>query len=115
MQKVLFLFDRNANFASNGRTFPIIERFLQIRPFCKKAIFWFVFAVVEGDQKPYFAQDMKGAAMQSQDLPEWKKATFGGKGGSYGKKTNLSILEQRHGLPIFKLRNELVKVSCCSS
>ncbi|XP_057293129.1 ATP-dependent RNA helicase DHX8-like isoform X3 [Hydractinia symbiolongicarpus] len=65
--------------------------------------------VMEGDQKPYFAQDMKGAAMQSQDMPEWKKATFGGKGGSYGKKTNLSILEQRHGLPIFKLRNELVK------
>jgi len=48
--------------------------------------------------------------MQSQDLPEWKKATFGGKGGSYGRKTNLSILEQRKSLPIFKLRDELVKV-----
>lgn len=54
---------------------------------------------------------MKGAAMQSQDIPEWKKATFGGKGGSYGRKTNMSILEQRHSLPIYKLRDELVKVS----
>lgn len=70
-------------------------------------------AVFEGDRKPYFAQDMKGAAMQSQEVPEWKKATFGGKGGSYGRKTNLSILEQRHGLPIYKLRDELVKVREC--
>ena len=67
-------------------------------------------SVLEGDNVPYFAQDMKGAAMQSQEVPEWKKATFGGKGGSYGRKTNLSILEQRQGLPIYKLRNELVKV-----
>lgn len=64
-----------------------------------------------GENKPYFAQDMKGAAMQTQDVPEWKKATFGGKGGSYGRKTNLSILEQRQGLPIFKLRDQLVKVN----
>ena len=71
--------------------------------------------VLEGDNVPYFAQDMKGAAMQSQEVPEWKKATFGGKGGSYGRKTNLSILEQRQGLPIYKLRNELVKVWHCLS
>ena len=75
-------------------------------------LFSLVISVLEGDSKPYFAQDMKGAAMQTQDLPEWKKATFGGKGGSYGKKTNLSILEQRKSLPIFKLRDELVKVNC---
>ena len=48
--------------------------------------------------------------MQTQDIPEWKKATFGGKGGSYGKKTNLSILEQRQSLPIYKLKDQLVKV-----
>ena len=69
-----------------------------------------LFLVVEGDKKSYFAQDMKGAAMQSQEIPEWKKATFGGKGGSYGKKTSLSIIEQRESLPIFKLKEELVKV-----
>ncbi|XP_066925982.1 ATP-dependent RNA helicase DHX8-like [Clytia hemisphaerica] len=65
--------------------------------------------VLDGDNKPYFAQDMKGAAMQTQDVPEWKKATFGGKGGSYGKKTSLTILEQRQSLPIYKLKDQLVK------
>lgn len=29
--------------------------------------------------------------------------------GSYGKKTNLTIVEQRQGLPIYKLREELIK------
>ena len=43
-------------------------------------------------------------------MPEWRKASFGGKKVSYGKKTNLSILEQRQSLPIYKLRDELVKV-----
>ena len=43
-------------------------------------------------------------------MPEWRKASFGGKKVSYGKKTNLTILEQRQSLPIYKLRNELVKV-----
>ena len=71
--------------------------------------------MLDGDNKPYFAQDMKGAAMQTQDIPEWKKATFGGKGGSYGKKTNLSILEQRQSLPIYKLKDQLVKVFCVLS
>eukprot|EP00112_Aurelia_sp_Birch-Aquarium-sp1_P006162 Seg1687.9 transcript_id=Seg1687.9/GoldUCD/mRNA.D3Y31 product="ATP-dependent RNA helicase DHX8" protein_id=Seg1687.9/GoldUCD/D3Y31 len=65
---------------------------------------------VEGEQrKPYFAQDLRGIGMSTQDVPEWKKATFGGAKGSYGRKTNLSILEQRQGLPIYKLRDQLVK------
>ena len=62
--------------------------------------------------KPYFAQDMKGLGMTAQEMPEWKKASFGGNKASYGKKTNLSILEQRQSLPIYKLRDELVKVGC---
>ena len=49
----------------------------------------------------------------SQEVPEWKKATFGGKGGSYGRKTTMSIVEQRQSLPIYKLRDELVKVEIC--
>lgn len=73
-------------------------------------VFPFHLSVLDGDNKPYFAQDMKGAAMQTQDVPEWKKATFGGKGGSYGKKTSLTILEQRQSLPIYKLKDQLVKV-----
>ena len=43
------------------------------------------------------------------ELPEWKKASFGGNKASYGKKTQLSLLEQRQGLPIYKLRDNLVQ------
>lgn len=44
------------------------------------------------------------------DLPEWKKHIVGGpKGASFGKKTTMSIVEQRQSLPIYKLRDELVK------
>ena len=65
--------------------------------------------LVNGD-KPIFAQDMRGVGLANEDMPEWKRATFGGNKASYGKKTNLSILEQRQGLPIYKLRDELLKV-----
>ena len=34
------------------------------------------------------------------ELPEWKKASFGGNKASYGKKTRLFILEQKQGLPV---------------
>lgn len=61
--------------------------------------------------KPVFAQDMRGIGLANDDMPEWKRATFGGNKASYGKKTNLTILEQRQGLPIYKLRQELLKVS----
>lgn len=33
----------------------------------------------------------------------------GGTRGSYGKKTNMSLLEQRQSLPIYKLRDQLIK------
>lgn len=42
-------------------------------------------------------------------LAEWKKSLLTGSKGSYGKKTNLSIVEQRQSLPIYKLREELIK------
>ncbi|KFD51542.1 hypothetical protein M514_07592 [Trichuris suis] len=42
------------------------------------------------------------------DLPEWKRHISGGR--SYGKpRTLMSILEQRQSLPIFKLKDELVR------
>ncbi|XP_037092535.1 ATP-dependent RNA helicase DHX8-like [Pollicipes pollicipes] len=44
-----------------------------------------------------------------QDLPEWKKHITSGARGSYGKKTNMSIIEQRQSLPIYKLKQQLVK------
>ena len=43
------------------------------------------------------------------DMPEWKKHIVGGSKGSYGRKTTLSIMEQRQSLPIYKLKDELVK------
>lgn len=42
-------------------------------------------------------------------LPDWKKNLLTGSKGSYGKKTTLSIIEQRQSLPIYKLREELIK------
>lgn len=62
-----------------------------------------------GGNKAVFAQDMRGVGLANDDMPEWKRATFGGNKASYGKKTNLTILEQRQGLPIYKLRQELLK------
>jgi ATP-dependent RNA helicase DHX8/PRP22 len=44
------------------------------------------------------------------ELPEWKKHVIGGKKTSYGKKTSLTIIEQRQSLPIYKLKDELIKV-----
>lgn len=46
----------------------------------------------------------------TQEMPEWKKHITGGAKASYGKKETKSILEQRQGLPIYKLKDELVKV-----
>ena len=43
------------------------------------------------------------------DLPEWKKHIIGGSKGSFGRKTNMSIMEQRQSLPIYKLKDELIK------
>lgn len=44
------------------------------------------------------------------NLPEWKRYALGGSHVSYGRKTELSILQQREGLPIFKLKEQLVQV-----
>ncbi|KAJ1974777.1 DEAH-box ATP-dependent RNA helicase prp22 [Dimargaris verticillata] len=45
---------------------------------------------------------------QSWDLPEWKRTLFNN-ATSYGRVTSLSIQEQRRELPIFKLRQSLIK------
>lgn len=44
-----------------------------------------------------------------QDVPEWKRHIQGGSKASYGKRTDLSIMDQRKSLPIYKLKAELVK------
>lgn len=51
----------------------------------------------------------RGMPSQQQEVPEWKRHITGGTRGSYGKKTNMSLLEQRQSLPIFKLREQLIK------
>lgn len=51
----------------------------------------------------------RGLTSQQQEVPEWKRHITGGTRGSYGKKTNMTILEQRQSLPIYKLRDELIK------
>ncbi|CAG0899777.1 unnamed protein product, partial [Cyprideis torosa] len=48
------------------------------------------------------AASFKGACALSDEVPEWKKKSF-------GKKTTLSIQKQRQSLPIFKLKDQLVK------
>lgn len=47
--------------------------------------------------------------MAPQEVPEWKKHVIGGKKSSFGKKTDLTLIEQRQSLPIFKLREDLIK------
>lgn len=48
---------------------------------------------------------------QYKDVPEWKRAVQSGtRTGAVGKKIVRSLLEQRQSLPIFKLKDELLKV-----
>uniref|UniRef100_A0A8C3B2P5 ATP-dependent RNA helicase DHX8 n=1 Tax=Cyclopterus lumpus TaxID=8103 RepID=A0A8C3B2P5_CYCLU len=61
---------------------------------------------VDGRQ---IAANMRGIGMMPNDIPEWKKHAFGGNKASYGKKTQLSILEQRESLPIYKLKEQLIQ------
>ncbi|XP_037611623.1 ATP-dependent RNA helicase DHX8-like [Sebastes umbrosus] len=55
------------------------------------------------------AANMRGLGAMPLDLPAWKKYAFGGNQASYGQKTELSILQQRESLPIFKLKEQLVQ------
>nr|XP_009860657.1 ATP-dependent RNA helicase DHX8 [Ciona intestinalis] len=55
------------------------------------------------------ASTSKSVSMIQGDIPEWKKHAFGGAKASYGKKTELTIIEQRQSLPIYKLKEQLVQ------
>ncbi|XP_061611126.1 ATP-dependent RNA helicase DHX8-like isoform X2 [Phyllopteryx taeniolatus] len=55
------------------------------------------------------AANMRGIGALPPDVPEWKRYAFGGNQVSYGKKTELSIVQQRESLPIFKLKEQLVQ------
>lgn len=60
--------------------------------------------------KRKFASDLRNARTnaQSDEVPEWKRAVIP-KGESMGKRTNLSIKEQRESLPVYAFRSQLIK------
>ncbi|XP_050095306.1 ATP-dependent RNA helicase DHX8 isoform X1 [Anopheles aquasalis] len=61
------------------------------------------------DAEGTMASNTRGVGMSTQDVPEWKKAIIGGKKSSFGRKTDMSLVEQRQSLPIYKLRDDLIK------
>lgn len=61
------------------------------------------------DSTKVFADDFGRKSLAFSDMPEWRKATRFSKDVSYGKRTNLSIEEQRRSLPVYQLRDELIK------
>ena len=59
-----------------------------------------------GDRQ--LASEVKSTGLSARDVPEWKQKAFG-KATSYGQRSSLSITEQRKGLPIFKLKEQLIE------
>jgi ATP-dependent RNA helicase DHX8/PRP22 len=60
--------------------------------------------------KPKFANDLRRAklnAAKSDNVPEWKRAVQP-KDKSYGKRTDMTIKQQRESLPVFAFRNQLI-------
>ena len=62
------------------------------------------FAVRNGD-----GNNQLTGSNKSYQLADWKKNLLTGSKGSYGRKTTMSMVEQREGLPIYKLKEELIK------
>ncbi|KAK4483666.1 hypothetical protein RD792_010867 [Penstemon davidsonii] len=56
----------------------------------------------------HLAQELRGVGLSAYDMPEWKKDAYG-KALTFGQRSKLSLQEQRQSLPIYKLKNELVK------
>ncbi|KAL8435108.1 hypothetical protein Efla_006329 [Eimeria flavescens] len=54
------------------------------------------------------AQALQGLGQTGYEMPEWKKLYLG-KNVSFGIKSTMSIAEQRRSLPIFKLKEQLLK------
>ncbi|KAL2833566.1 P-loop containing nucleoside triphosphate hydrolase protein [Aspergillus pseudoustus] len=57
-----------------------------------------------------FAADLRTAQQTNSDeaVPEWKRVTLG-KNQSFGKRTNMSIKQQRESLPVYKFRDQLLE------
>lgn len=56
-----------------------------------------------------FAADLRSTQQPKQDdsVPEWKRVTMG-KNQSFGKRTSMSMKQQRESLPVFKFRKQLL-------
>ncbi|KAH8269590.1 hypothetical protein KR018_010000 [Drosophila ironensis] len=61
------------------------------------------------DSSRSLAANMRGMGAAPAEVPEWKKHVIGGKKSSFGRKTDLTLVEQRQSLPIYKLRDDLIK------
>lgn len=56
-----------------------------------------------------FAADLRSGQKQDETVPEWKRATTGiGKNQALGKRTDMSIKQQRESLPVYKFRKPLL-------
>ncbi|KAL4788697.1 P-loop containing nucleoside triphosphate hydrolase protein [Aspergillus varians] len=57
-----------------------------------------------------FAADLRSTQQNGTDeaVPEWKRVTMG-KNQSFGKRTNMSIKQQRESLPVYKFRQQLLE------
>ncbi|ETN82335.1 RNA helicase HRH1 [Necator americanus] len=51
----------------------------------------------------------RGTMRRDKDMPEWMKHVTAGGKATYGRRTNLSIKEQRESLPIFNLKKSLLQ------
>jgi ATP-dependent RNA helicase DHX8/PRP22 len=62
-------------------------------------------------QQRQFASDLRNTRRDqpNEALPEWKKISTNSRETSFGKRTNMSIKEQRESLPVFKFRNQLLE------
>ena len=61
----------------------------------------------EGERQ--LAQELRGTGLQSdKEMPAWKMEAFG-KAPTFGQKSSLPMQQQRESLPIFKLRDELIR------
>jgi ATP-dependent RNA helicase DHX8/PRP22 len=61
-------------------------------------------------QSRQFAADLRNARTDqaAEAMPEWKKISTG-REASFGKRTSLSMKEQRESLPVFKFRTQLLE------
>ncbi|KAI4336801.1 hypothetical protein L6164_015282 [Bauhinia variegata] len=56
----------------------------------------------------HLAQELRGVGLSAYDVPKWKKDAYG-KSITFGRRSKLSIQEQRQSLPIYKLKKELIQ------